>query len=51
MSAVFCPFSGVAALNIDRKTIHKFYGFLTDSPIPKVKSDDYPQNQNLKGSM
>ena len=45
---IFCAYTGVAALNIGGETLHKFFGFLPDITIAKVKSDDYrPKNQKI----
>lgn len=45
---IFCAFTGVAALNIGGETIHKFFGFLPNITIQKVKSEDYhPKNQKV----
>lgn len=43
---VYCSYTGVAALNIGGETLHKFFGFLPDVTIEKVKGPDYhPRSQ------
>ena len=45
---IFCAYTGVAALNIGGETLHKFFGFLPDVTLAKVKSEDYhPKNQKI----
>jgi ATP-dependent DNA helicase PIF1 len=43
---IYCSYTGVAALNIGGETLHKFFGFLPDVTIEKVKGPDYhPRSQ------
>lgn len=43
---VYCAYTGVAALNIGGETIHKFFGFLPDVTLEKVKGPTYhPKSQ------
>ncbi len=43
---VYCAYTGVASLNIGGETLHKFFGFLPDVTIEKVKGPTYhPKSQ------
>ena len=43
---IYCSYTGVAALNIGGETLHKFFGFLPDVTVEKVKGPSYhPKSQ------